>query len=469
MERNILPNYNEHVCNIVDCDKPIYKSGMCKEHYRFYISSPETADVINEMAKLKSGTASWGLKFKRVLHWICHLVMDIPMTLYEHFPLEHVFLAELKAARKMRGLDTERICKVVRDFDVVGNENIATMKNLMDNADVEHQDFQPKEEYYLTSKNLPARWFPLISILGVLGFSAFYIYMPEYDTQIFYMPFLYVKLLSFKLAPYIIALAVFMMIGLSIPYQYNSFINKCFGLTLFEKLEDNLHVLNEIKFVKERKVRAKGYYASFIGVALGAATICLFDICCGDGGFKWEFIPLAINYTITIIPIIYAFHVMALYYPVMNAFTHKRVSIDLYNSDNCGGLRRYHTFLFLIFIYCEGFSLVLLKIIGTVTMPLGVKILLGLIILMRLRHAGMAIINWIRSVRDFYAAKHIEEDRLASLPGSVENMTMANTLRKTSPFILIPYIIKLIIFIIIPYLINQLPTLQEALVLLGLK
>lgn len=56
MERNILPNYNEHVCNIVDCDKPIYKSGMCKEHYRFYISSPETADVINEMDKLKSGT-----------------------------------------------------------------------------------------------------------------------------------------------------------------------------------------------------------------------------------------------------------------------------------------------------------------------------------------------------------------------------------------------------------------------------
>lgn len=469
MERNILPNYNEHVCNIVDCDKPIYKSGMCKEHYRFYISSPETADVINEMDKLKSGTASVGLKFKRVLHWICHLVMDIPMTLYEHFPLEHVFLAELKAARKMRGLDSERICKVVRDFDVVGNENIATMKNLMDNADVEHQDYPTKEEYYFTSKNLPVLWLPLISILGVMGFSAFYLYMPEYDTQFFDMPFLQAKLLSFKLAPYIIALAAFMMIGLSIPYQYNFLINKCFGLTLFEKLEDNLHVLNELKFVKERQSKAKGYYACFIGAVLGTATFYLFDICCGESGFKWVLIPLSISYTMTVLPISYAFHVMALYYPVMNAFTHKRVFIDLYNSDHSGGLRRYHEFLFLIFIYSEGFSLILLKIIGTVTMPFGVKLLLGLIILMRLRHAGMAITNWIRSVKDFYAAKQVEEDRLASLSGSVENMTMANALRKTSPFVLIPYIIKLIIFIVVPYLINQLPTLQEALVLFGLK
>ena len=153
----------------------------------------------------------------------------------------------------------------------------------------------------------------------------------------------------------------------------------------------------------------------------------------------------------------------------MNAFKNKSVSIDLYNSDHRGGLRRYHAFLFLIFIYSEGFAFTLLKIIDTVPMPLGIKLLLGLIILMRLRHAGMAISNWIRSVKDFYAAKRVEEDRLATLPGSVENMNMANALKKNSPFALMPYIVKLIILIIIPYLINQLPSLEEALVLLRLK
>ena len=81
----------------------------------------------------------------------------------------------------------------------------------------------------------------------------------------------------------------------------------------------------------------------------------------------------------------------------------------------------------------------------------------------------MAITNWIRSVKDFYSAKHAEEDRLASLPGSIENMNMANALKKISPFALMPYIVKLIILIIIPYLINQLPSLEEALMLLGLK
>ena len=51
MDRNVLPKYNQHVCNIADCDNPVYKSGMCKEHYQFYMSSPEKARVINEMDK----------------------------------------------------------------------------------------------------------------------------------------------------------------------------------------------------------------------------------------------------------------------------------------------------------------------------------------------------------------------------------------------------------------------------------
>lgn len=79
MDRNVLPKYNQHVCNIADCDNPVYKSGMCKEHYQFYMSSPETARVINEMDKLKSSTATWGLKLRRVFHWICNLTMDVPM------------------------------------------------------------------------------------------------------------------------------------------------------------------------------------------------------------------------------------------------------------------------------------------------------------------------------------------------------------------------------------------------------
>ena len=65
MDRNVLPKYNQHVCNIADCDNPVYKSGMCKEHYQFNMSSPETVRVINEMDKLKSGTATWGAEIKK--------------------------------------------------------------------------------------------------------------------------------------------------------------------------------------------------------------------------------------------------------------------------------------------------------------------------------------------------------------------------------------------------------------------
>ena len=469
MERNVLPKYNQHVCNVADCDNPIYRSGMCKEHYEFYMSSLETARVINEMEMLKSGNATWALKFKRVLHWICHLTMNIPMTLYEHFPLEHIFIAELSALRKGQCVDPERAQKVIRDFDVPENQNIATMKNLLDNRDTENLEILPKEEYYLAGKDLPIKWLPLISIIGVLGFCGFYIYLPDYDIQIFDMSFANVKLLSLKLAPYIISLAVFVMAGLCIPYRYNSFISKCYGLTLFNKLKDNIHVLNQIKFVKERQVGEKGYYASFIAFVLGAITIYISNIGYADGGFKWELVLLATSYIMTVIPIMYAFYVLALYYPVMNAFKNKRIRIDLYNSDHRGGLKQYHGFLFLIFIYNQGFSVVLLKIMDTLPMPLGAQIILWLIRLMRLKYAGMAIINWSLSIKDFYTAKHVEEERLTSLPGSVENMNLANALNKISPFALIPYVIKVIILIVIPYFINQLPSIEEALIFLGLK
>lgn len=454
-------SYKKDTCNIPGCKEPVYKHHMCKKHYEFYSGNSLITRFIAQEKALEDGTAGWRLKFKVVVQSIFHHALNIPMPLISHFPLEHVFLGELYSLRAYKEIDKRRVDQVIKDFDIPENENIADMRRIMNIRDIESSELGPKEKYLLGRKDMPSLWPIFISVIGFILLFCFFEWIVTADIKIRGASLTQVEAIYQKCVPIGYALAVSVLLGILMPYQYNFFIERCYNMALYKRVEDNADMVNQVKFVKERRARSKGYYWTLYGVVVGITTVIFGYILRGGTVLSWSVIFLCFAISMSIVPLLFSFNIMALYYPVVESMKRKRVAIDLYNADHRGGLSRYHRFLYLTFLYNEGVSISLIMLYSKLPISKWWLILIILMLLKRFNHAGWALISWIRSIVDFYKERRVEKNHLISLEGSSENMSKMEFLNKTYPIGIIPILIFLMCSIIIPYVVNQLPKLIE--------
>lgn len=461
-------SYKQNICNVPGCDKQEYEHHMCQRHYEFYSGNSITAQFIAQEKALEDGTAGWKLILKKVFQFIVHYTFNIPMPLINHFPLEHVFLGELYSLRTNNTIDRKRVEQVISDFDIPENENISDIRRLLNIRDIETSELGPKEEYLLGRNDLPSLWPVLISIIGFILMFCFFEWIVTSDIQINGAGLLQVEEIYQKFVPYGYALLLFVIFGLLIPCQYNFFIERCYSMTLYKRVEDNADVVNQVKFVKERKARSGSYYWSLCGVVTGITVVIFWSLLGGDTIISWSVMLLCFTISLAIVPLLFSYNEMVLYYPVVESMKRKRVMIDLYNADHRGGLSHYHRFLYFTFLYNEGVSIVLLMLYYQLLNSKWWLIPLILILLKRFNHASWALIGWIRSIVDFYKEKRTEKNRLIALEGSSENMNKMKLLNKTYPIGLIPILSFLVSSIIIPYMVNQLPKLSALIGCIGM-
>lgn len=461
--------YQPDKCNIHNCTSPNYKDNMCQEHYEFYIQDPLVRHVIEEKIALDVGNSSVKLRLKKHLHSFIHHSFDIPMPLYEHFPLEHVFLAELYSARSKQKEDVEHYRKVIEDFDIPENENIAVMKRILNFKDIETSELGPKEKYLLGKKDLPSMIPPMISVLGFFLLYCFFEWMTPANLVIRGADLSQVYKMYCQFIPYAYAFTFFIILGMMIPSQYNYLIERSYNLTLFKRLEENVDLVNQVKYVKERKGRAGSYYATLQGSSLGIIAV-IFFVLLGKGTVISSYaVILCCAVIMSIIPLLFSFSEMALFYPVIESLKRKRVSIDLYNADHRGGLKRYHRLIYLTILYNEGIAIILISLFKALTIPRGWVFLLILLLFPRLNHAGWAIFGLIRSIVDFYLTKNEERSRLIVQEGTVDNMGQSELLNKIYPIGFIPLVLWIVLYVLVPYIVNNLPRWNELLVWLGMS
>ena len=440
---------------------------MCKRHYEFYAKNPITAQRMEEVLALEDGTANWKLIGKTIIQSLIHHSLNISMPLIEHFPLEHVFQAEAYSLRHNESVDSERVKEVIKDFDIPETDYASGMKRGLNIKDVETSDIGQKDDYLLRRKDLPAKWPVILSLLGFVLLFCFYEWLASPDIWIEDKGLADINGIFRKLLPLGGALQFFIFLGVLIPSKYNFFVEKCYNMTMFKTLEDNVDVLNQIRFVKERKGRSKDYYIAVYISAIWGMLIVVGSLLMRNSTITWNSLLFYIGLSLIVFSLFFSYNEMALFYPVIESIKRKHVAIDLYNADHRGGLKYYHRFLYLTFFYNEGLIVTLLILLNFLDASFWWYLATAFFLVFRFNHAGWSLAGWIRSIVDFYKEKRDEQNRLIALEGSSENMSKMEQLNKTYPIGLIPILIFIVSSIIIPYVVNQLPKLSELIESIG--
>lgn len=450
-------SYKQNICNVPGCNEPEYKHHMCQKHYEFYSNNPTTTRFMEEVQALEDNTAGWKLKLKVLYQSFIHHLLNIPMPLIKHFPLEHVFLGEFYSMRKSETINSERVQQVITDFDIPENENLSDMQRRLNILDLETSEIGPKEKYLLAKKDLPSKLPIFLSIIGTTLLFCFFKWFVAEDFNLRGVGLFQIEQLFGRYIPYLCALIVFIYLGLLIPSQYNYFLKRAYNMTLFKDVKANADLVNQVKFVKERKGRSRSYYATILGCTLGFSVL-LFGTLLGHGSpIRWLSVMFCFALVLAVVPLLYSYNEMVLYFPVVEVLKRKRISIDLYNADYRGGLKKYHIFLYLTFLYNEGVAVVLITVYALLPISKWWIVLLIVLLLPRFNHAGWALFGWIRSLVDFYKEKKAERIRLMSMEGSAVNMNKMALLNKAHPVGIIRFLFFLIVMVLIPYIVNQLP------------
>ena len=228
--------YKDHQCNVPGCDEPEYSHHMCKRHYDFYTENPLTVRFMDAVQALEDGTAGWKLKGKVILQSLVHHSLNIPMPLIKHFPLEHVFLGELYSLRHTKTINTERIQRVIEDFDIPENENLSDMQRVLNIRDIETSELGPKENYLLKKNDLPSKWPIFLSVIGLCLVFCFFQWIAGENFQIRGVGLAQVEAVYRRYFPLACALAGAVFLGVLIPSQYNFFVERCYNMTLYRDI-----------------------------------------------------------------------------------------------------------------------------------------------------------------------------------------------------------------------------------------
>lgn len=194
------------------------------------------------------------------------------------------------------------------------------------------------------------------------------------------------------------------------------------------------------------------YKCSVIGGLIGFILLTTYNYF-SYSSFQICTFVFMISCIMIVIPLLYIYHMNALYFPVFEALRHNKFKIDLYNADHNGGLDKTHNFLFKTFIYNEG----LIFIIFWFCLEfynVWILLVFFLLVIMRANHAGLSLRLYLLSLRDFYRAKKDEKERLFLQNDDIA-FDKIEKLKKLYGIKFVKYVLNISIVVVLPYLINN--------------
>lgn len=421
---------------------------MCRNHYEFYIRDKKTLGLSDDVVAVYEKRASFIQKLKSYIHNIIHHALDIPMPRYEHFPLEHIFLNALQTENRQ---NIDRLNQIISDFDIPENENIAMMKRIADSNNIEAVKVQPLENYLFDSKEQLKKWPLLISFLGIVGI---YVILKFYGLCGLFCGLSAENATGIyaKSIPLVVIGVIGIYLGILIPRHYNNFAKRAYDLNLYEKTKDNIALLTQIRFVKDRNTRADSYLYSIGGSLLGT-TIAILWYYFANSEFSINGFILIISTIIMILPIIYSYNMSVLYFPVFECMKNRTLKVNLYHADRMGGQEEYHDFLFKTFIYNETIVSIIF-VMYSIFDSWWAWILLSLLLIVRANHAGACVLMYMNSLLCFYKRWNAEIDNLM-VSSEKDALVKRNALTTVHISRGIIKFSKFCVIVFIPYSINH--------------
>lgn len=417
--------YDIEQCNINGCGNSIYKDGLCKDHYDFYMHESYVRDAHKDFVSLQNGTAGVKLKLRYILQLILHYAFAIPEPFVEHFPLEHIFLSELFVLRsKTNAIDADRYKKILRDFDCKANENVELMRCLLYSKDVDELNVYKREDYLFDKDKLPSKW-PII--LAIISFvSLFFLLKIEPSSDLIFCGcaitdiHCYIK----EFLPIALFLMVALGIGLSIPSTFNSLIRRGYDLSLFHNMDDNVQFLHTVAFVRDRRDKLD-YYMSIAGCILATVASASYKYI-NASSINWYTFSLFVCIVALLVSMLVVYVTLVFYAPMVECFKHRDVKILLYNPDGMGGLKVYHSFLYRTFIY-NSCLFVCVVILITIIQNWWLALFCMIVCVKRVNHARWSFKLYVRSVRLFLSVKRVTLENLL-LQNNMEALEQAQWL-----------------------------------------
>lgn len=441
--------YNKEHCNIPGCNHSIDRNYMCKEHCDFYLIDEKCREISDNVIAVYEGNGSWKQKALAFKDYVIHHAFDYPMIRYEHFPLEHVFLLALRYFDKH---DKERCSRVVEDFDIPANENIAMFKRIVNVQNVDDAEVEPIESYSFSKQELISVVPFLISIFGVLSSYLLLRLAQPWTGEFLGMTYQETVCLYKQVLPYLLLLMLVLWSGIRLASFYNYFANRAYNLSLFENVAGNINMLSQIKYVKDRNLKAGSYKCSVLGGLIGVGALVVYNYFSSSSFHICSF-AFMLSGVMVVASLLYIYNMTVLYFPVFEALKHYKLKIDLYNPDHNGGLAKIHNFLFKTFVYNEG--LILIFIWFCFKFSNGwFWLVVSLLLIMRMNHAGWSAKLYVSSLKSFYKAKKVEREKLL-LQNDDKAFDKVEKLDKLYGIKVLKYIWNISLIVVLPYLINN--------------
>ena len=246
---------------------------MCKEHYDFYLTDDKCREISDNVIAVYEGKGSWKQKALAFRDNVVHHAFDYPMIRCEHFPLEHVFLLALRYFDKH---DKERCARVIEDFDIPANENIAMFKRIVNVQNTDDTDIKPIESYLLSKRELISFVPFVISIFGVLLSYLLLRLGQPWTGEFFGMTYQETVCLYKQVLPYLLLLMLVLWSGIRLASFYNYFAHRVYNLSLFENVVGNINMLSQIKYVKDRNKKVGSYKCTVWSGLIGGGSLVVY-------------------------------------------------------------------------------------------------------------------------------------------------------------------------------------------------
>lgn len=371
------------------------------------------------------------------------------MIRYEHFPLEHVFLLALRRFDKH---DKERCSRVIEDFDIPANENIAMFKRIVNVQNVDDVKIKPVESYFLSKQELISVVPIMIFIFCVLLSYLLLRLAQPWTGEFFGMTYQETVCLYKQVLPYLLLLMLVLWSGIRLASFYNYFAQRAYNLSLFENVDGNINMLSQIKYVKDRNLKAGSYKCSVLGSLIGISSLVVYNYF-SNSSFHICSFAFMLSGVMMVASLLYVYNMTVLYFPVFEALKQQKLKIDLYNPDHNGGLAKIHNFLFKTFVYNEGLILIVLWLCFKFV-NWWVGFIVSLLFFNRVNHARWSANLYISSLKAFYRAKKVEREKLL-LQNDDKAFDNVEKLDKLYGVKVLRYVWNIALIVVLPYLINN--------------
>lgn len=211
-------------------------------------------------------------------------------------------------------------------------------------------------------------------------------------------------------------------------------------------------MLSQIKYVKDRNLKAGSYKCSVLGGLIGGGSLVVYNYFSNSSFHICSFVFM-LSGVMMVASLLYIFNMTVLYFPVFEALKHYKLKIDLYNPDHNGGLAKIHNFLFKTFVYNEGLILIVLWLCFKFANG-WVWFIVSLLFLNRVNHARWSSKLYISSLKAFYRAKKVEREKLL-LQNDDKAFDNIEKLDKLYGIKVLKYLWNIALIVVLPYLINN--------------